>query len=161
MRGNSSPVSLEESYYTLLNIEININEYAYIDNYYKEKNNEFLGLQKGKLEVIKNNTIVLATNTGNNIKLEYDSITNGYAIRYIKFFTLAGKFKVNAASDATPLFCHSYDNLNVLDNVYSFRNSQLHLIIDSTINMDPNIRVTIDNTFQQPNIICISIQLIV
>ena len=150
MRGNSSPVSPEKSYYTLLNTEINIKEYAYVDVFYKDENDQFLGLQEGKLEEMKDKTIILATNTGNNIKLEFDSITNGYAIRYKKLFTVAGTFKVTATSDGTSLTCHTSDSLNVIDNVYYFRNSQLQLILDSTINMDPNIRVTIDNLKQQP-----------
>ena len=150
MRGNSSPVSLEKSYYTLKNNEININQYAYVEVFYKDANGQFLGLQEGKLEEIKDKTIVLATNTGNNIKLEYDSITNGYAIRYKKLFTVAGTFIVTATSDGTPLNCSNSNSLNVIDNVYYFRNSQLQLILDSTINMDPNVRVTIDNTQQQP-----------
>ena len=150
MRGSSSPVSYEKSYYTLLNTEININEYAYVDVYYKDENDQFLGLQEGKLEEIKEITIVLAINTENKIQLEFDSITNSYAIRYKKLFTVAGTFKVTASGDGNYLSCRNTDQLNVIDNIYSLKNSKLQLVLDSIIDMDPDNRVTIDNTEQQP-----------
>ena len=52
MRGGT-PVSVEKSYYNLLNTDIYLNEFAYVDVYYKDINGQFLGLQNNKLEEMK------------------------------------------------------------------------------------------------------------
>ena len=150
MRGSSTPVDLEKSYYVLLNSEINVNEYGYVDVYYKDTNDQFLGLQDGKLEEIKDKTVVAATNNGKEIVLEFDSITSGYAIRYKKLFDVPGTYKITTKSDGTSIKCSGSDTLNIIDNIYSLKHSKLKLILDTIIDMDPNIRTTIDNTEQQP-----------
>ena len=151
-RRGGAPVSLDKSYYNLLNKQININEFAYVDVYYKDTNDQFFGLQVGRLEEIKENTTVIATNEDQtkSIKLEFDSITSNYALRYKKQFSISGIFKVSAKSEDTTLRCGTSDTLNVIDNIYSLKHSKLKLILDSTIDMDPNIRVKINNTVQEP-----------
>ena len=149
MRGGT-PVSIENSYYNLLNTKININEIAYVDVYYKDINGQFLGLQNDKLEEAKVKTKVIATSGESNYEFEFDSINSNYAIRYKRQFTKSGTFKVIAKLEDTLLRNQTSNILNVIDNIYSFKHSQLKLILNTIIDMDPSIRVTIDNTVQDP-----------
>ena len=150
MRGGT-PVSLEKSYYTLLKNEINVNEYGYVDVFYKDENDQFLGLQEGKLEEMKEKTTVKATDkSGKVVHLEFDSITSGNAIRYKQKFDTPGNYTVKVTADGTDLKCSNSDLLTVIDNSYSLKHSKLQVILDTVIDMDPNIRVTIDNTVQRP-----------
>ena len=151
MRGETKP-SIEKSYYNLLKNEININEYAYVDVFYKDDYDQFLGLKAGKLEEMRLKTKVVATNEDKTVSvdLEFDSITSSYAIRYKKQFTEPGTFKVSVTADNQALNCRTSDILNVIDNIYSLKHSKLKLILDTIIDMDPNVRVTIDNTIQEP-----------
>ena len=147
-----TPISLDNSYFVLLNTQINVKEIAYVDVYYKDVNNQFLGLQNGKLEEMKKKTKVLATNVDNDldVEFEFDSINSNYAIRYKQKFTTPGTFKVTAKVENHLLKNQTSDILNVIDNIYSLKHSKLKLILDTIIDMDPNIRVTIDNTVQEP-----------
>ena len=146
-----TPISIEKSYYTLLKNEINVDEYGYVDVFYKDKNDQFLGLQEGKLEEIKDKTTVTATDkNGKEVKLVFDSITSAYAIRFKQKFDTPGNYTVKADSEGNPLKCSNSNNLHVIDNTYSLKHSKLQVILDTVIDMDPNIRVTIDNTVQRP-----------
>ena len=100
LRGGK-PVSLEYSYFNLLDDEININEIAYVDVFYKDINNEFMGLQKGELEKLKPLTTVKGNQNNVTIKFDFDSITSKYALRYKKTFTIAGKFKISATYNSS------------------------------------------------------------
>ena len=151
MRGGT-PVSVEKSYYNLLNTDIYLNEFAYVDVYYKDINGQFLGLQNNKLEEMKKKTKVIARceDKDLDVEFEFDSINSNYAIRYKQKFTVPGTFKVTAKLEDKSLRCQTSDILNVIDNIYSLKHSKLKLILDTIIDMDPNIRVTIDNTVQEP-----------
>ena len=151
MRGGSS-VDSEKSYYTLLKNEIKLKEYAYVDVFLKDTNDQFLGLQSGKLDELRNKVTVSAKNDDSNesINLEFDSITSNYAIRFKKAITVAGTYTVTAKYDNNSLKCTSSNKLKVIDNEFSLEHSLLKLILDKVIDMDPNVRVTIDNTFQEP-----------
>ena len=151
MRRGSTPVSIENSFYTLLNTKINVKEYAYVDVIYKDTNNQFYGLQSGKLEEIKSKTIVKGTSSdGKQVNFQFDSITSNYAIRYKYQFDIAGTFTITATSDGSSLKCSGSNVLTVVDNVYSLKHSKLQMIKDTIIEMDPNIRVSIDNTVERP-----------
>ena len=148
MRGGT-PVSLEKSYYNLLKNEINVKEFAYIDVYYKDINDQLLGIQEGKLEEMISATKVTAKKGDKTVTLALDSKTSSYALRYKANFTEAGTYSISVKANSTSIQ-GNYDTLNVIDNVYSLGHSKLQLILDSIIDMDPNIRVTIDNTVQEP-----------
>ena len=148
MRGGT-PVSLEKSYYTLLKNEINVKEFAYIDVYYKDINDQSLANQQEKFEEMKSLTKVTAKKGDKIVELTLDSVTSSDALRYKANFTEAGLYSISVKGNNTSIK-GNFDTLNVIDNVYSLRHSKLQLILDSIIDMDPNIRVTIDNTDQQP-----------
>ena len=148
MRGGI-PVSLEKSYYTLLKNEINVKEFAYIDVYYKDINDQFLGIQEAKLEEMKLITKVIAKQGNKEVELKLETTTSSYALRYKANFTEPGLYDISVKANSTSI-TGNYDKLNVIDNVYSLGHSKLQLILNAIIDMDPNIRVTIDNTVQQP-----------
>jgi hypothetical protein len=94
-------------------------------------------------------TTVTAKKGDKTVNLAFDTKTSSYALRYKANFTEAGVYSISVKANSTSLK-GNYDTLNVVDNVYSLRHSKLQLILDSIIDMDPNIRVTIDNTDQEP-----------
>ena len=151
MRRGSTPVSKEKSFYTLLNYKINVKEYAYVEVIYKDTNNQFYGLQSGKLEKIQSTTIVKGTSSdGKQVNFQFDSITSNYAIRYKYLFDIFGTFTITATSDGYFLKNSGSNVLTVVDNIYSLKHSKLQMIKDTIIEMNPNKKISIDNTFERP-----------
>ncbi len=151
MRRGSTPVSKEKSFYTLLNYKINVKEYAYVEVIYKDTNNQFYGLQSGKLEKIQSTTIVKGTSSdGKQVNFQFDSITSNYAIRYKYLFDIFGTFTITATSDGYSLKNSGSNVLTVVDNIYSLKHSKLQMIKDTIIEMNPNKKISIDNTFERP-----------
>ncbi|MBP3800896.1 MAG: ricin-type beta-trefoil lectin domain protein, partial [Clostridia bacterium] len=146
-----APLDLNKSSYSLLNTKINIKEYAYVDVIYRDTVNLYYGLQKGKLEEMKKTTVVKGKRTdGKEVTFAFDSITKDYAIRYKYNFDLSGTYTVTATSGGKALKCNTKNSLEVIDNIYSLKHSKLKMILDTIIDMDPNVRATIDNTIQRP-----------
>ena len=56
----------------------------------------------------------------------------------------------SATSGGKALKHNTKNSLEVIDNIYSLKHSKLKMISDTIINMDHNVRTTIDNTIQHP-----------
>ena len=147
-----SSISLENSYYTLLKNEVNINEYAYVDVFLKDGNNNFMGVNNGKLDELKPYITVKATDTDTNkvYTFDYNQITGQYAIRFQDKCEVAGTFKVTAHYKEYNIKCSGSDILKVVAPKFSLKNSKLQMILDSTIDMNPNTKATIKNSVQVP-----------
>ena len=96
-------VSYDYSYFNLIKEKININEEAYVDVFFKDSENIFIGLKKEKLENLKSLTEVKGTKGSVTVKFDFDSITNTYALRYKKKFTISGEFKISAYYNSLPI----------------------------------------------------------
>jgi hypothetical protein len=129
-----------------------LKEVAYVDVFLKDQNDQFMGLQENKLQELYGKVKVIATNVdnGDQVTLPYDLITSNYAIRCKKDFTKPGTYTITATYDGNELKCTGSNKLVVIDNEFSLEHSLLKLILDSVIDMYPDVRVTIDNTVQQP-----------
>ena len=147
-----SPLTKENSYFTLLNTKININNDAFVDVIYKDKNNQLLGLQEGKLEETRSRTKVIALNTeGHSESLTYHSTTSNYALRYKSNFAVSGTYTVKVTLDDNyELKYENTNQLTVIDNIYNLEYSKFKMITSSIIDMYIDVRVTIDNTLYEP-----------
>ena len=145
------PLALNNSYYSLLKNQINVQEYGYVDVIYKDIIDRLYGLQDGKLEEMKKFTEVRGKSAdGKEIIFEFDTITKNHAIRYKYKFNNPGKYTVTATALGETLTCSTSKILTVVDNIYSLKHSKLQAILDTIIDMDPNVRVTINNISQRP-----------
>ena len=148
-----SPLSLENSYFTLLNTEIYINYEAFVEVIYKDQNNQLFGLQGDKLDLAKEKTKVTAKNEENyEITLNYDTTTSNYALRYKAKFTVSGLYKITVKYDNTNELKYENSNeLNVIDNIYNLQHSKFKMIIGTVVEMSIDTRVTLDNKIYTPN----------
>ena len=150
-KNGGSPLSPDNSYFVLLNDKININNDAYVEVIYKDKNNQLLGLQEGKLNDLKDITNVYAYKDGKNaVTLQYESTTSNYALRYKATFTNSGEFTIKTTYNGAELKYQNSNKLTVIDNIYSLLHSNLKMIIDSIIDLYTDVLVTIDNTLYEP-----------
>jgi len=147
-----SSFSLLHSYYTLLQNEININEYSYVDVFLKDGNNNFMGVTSGKLEELKQYVTVTAKDPDTNKEFTYelDQITSSYSIRFKHKCDVGGTFKVIAHYKEHDLPVKGSDVLKVLVPKFSLKNSKLQMILDTIIDMNPNTKATIKNNVQVP-----------
>ena len=148
-----SPLTKGNSYFIILNTEININNDAYVDVIYKDKNNQLLGLQEGKLEDAQTRTKVRAINADlHSENLIYQSTTSNYALRYKANFQVSGTYTVTVTldDDKDSLDFENTNQLTVIDNIYNLASSKFKMITNSIIDMYIDVRVTIDNTLYEP-----------
>jgi len=147
-----SPLSEANSYFTILNTQININNEGYVDVIYKDQNNQLLGLQEEKLEEAKSKTLVNAVNKeGVQFNLVYELTTSNYALRYKTQFTTSGVYNINVKYDNSyDLKYETTNQLTVIDNIYDLSSSKFLMILDSIIEMSIDTRVTIDKKTYEP-----------
>jgi len=146
-----SPLNESNSYFNLLNTEININYDAYVDVIYKDNNNQLLGLQEGKLDDAKAKTVVIAINSDNHQEtLEYVTTTSNYALRYKAKFTVSGTYTISAKYNNNDLKYENTNQLKVINNIYDLTTSKFRMIIDSIVDMSRDVRVTINNFVSEP-----------
>ena len=147
-----SPLTKENSYFTLLNNKININNDAFVDVIYKDKNKQLLGLQEGKLEEVRARTKVIAVHSdGSSKSLTYQSTTSNYALRYKSNFSVSGTYTIKVTLDNNyELKYEKTNQLTVIDNIYVLDKSKFKMITNSIIEMHIDARVTIDNTLYEP-----------
>ena len=145
-------VSISYSYYKLLYNNLNINEYAYVDVFLKDGNNAFMGITDGKLEDLRTNVRFEAKDTKTNqiYPFEFNQITNSYAIRFRMKCTVASTFEVNAYYKKEDVLASGSKMLTVIAPQFSLKYSIFQIILDSTMEMNPNTKVTIQNTLQIP-----------
>ena len=145
-------VSITASYFNLLKNNININEYAYVDVYLKDGNNAFMGITDGKLQDLKKYIKVQARDRNTNIiyDFEFTQITSQYAIRFQHICDIASTFEITAYYNDKEISCGSSNILIVTAPQFSLQHSQLQIILDSIIDMNPNTKYTIQNTIQIP-----------
>ena len=145
-------VSLEYSYYNLLKNDININEYGFVDVYLKDGNNAFMGITEGKLNEIKGNVQVTAIDqsTKKSFNLEFAQITSNYAIRFQHAFDTASTYEIIAYYNTHDIPCSGSKILKVTAPEFSLKSSKLQMVLDSTIDMYPNTKYTIQNSLQIP-----------
>ena len=146
-----SPLEIKNSYFNIINNNIDINKEAYVEVIYKDKNNQLLGLQKGKLNDLISVTEVSAYKDGKKqVILNYESITSNYALRYKATFTVSGVFTIVTTYNKAELNYENTNKLTVIDTIYSLAHSNLKMIVDSIIDMAIDVRVTIENTLYEP-----------
>ena len=146
-----SPLEIKNSYFNIINNNIDINKEAYVEVIYKDKNNQLLGLQKGKLNDLISVTEVSAYKDGKKqVILNYESITSNYALRYKATFTDSGVFTIVTTYNKAELNYENTNKLTVIDTIYSLAHSNLKMIVDSIIDMTTDVRVTIENTLYEP-----------
>ena len=151
-RNGGSPLTKENSYFTLLTNRININNIAFVDVIYKDKNNKHLGLQKEKLNDARLRTKVIAVNTkGRQEVLNYDSTTSNYALRYRAKYTVSGDYTIKVTLDNNYALKNQNSNqLKVIDNIFDLASSKLKMITNKIIDMNIKVRTNIDNVVSTP-----------
>ena len=151
-KNGGSPLSEDNSYFSLLSTEININYEAFVDIIYKDKNNQYFGLQEGKLNDTISRTSVTAKNTQGHLEnFELVTITSNYGLRYKSKFPVSGNYIIEVTLDNK--YKLKYENTNllkVIDNIYDLRSSKLKMIIDTIVDLDLNVRTTINNILYEP-----------
>ena len=148
-----SPLDEKLSYFSLLNTEIYIKNEEYVDVIYKDKNDQFYGLQGTKLNNIKEKTKVIAVNAqGHKFNLNYNQTTSNYALRYKYNFTESGNYSVYVIYDEKyNLTYEKTNNLIVIDNIFSLEHSKLKIIKDNIAEMSTTLSTIIDNKIYRPN----------
>ena len=145
------PLKLENSYFKLLNTQIDINQEAYVEVIYKDKNNQLLGLQKQKLiDLISKTEVSASKNNKKQFILQYQSTTSNHALRFKTKFTDSGEFIIAATSNKVGLKYEKTNKLTVINTIYSLPHCKLVMIIDKVIDMNPKVKVQIKNTEAQP-----------
>ena len=145
-------LSLDYSYYNLLYTNININDYAYVDVFLKDGNQAFMGITEGKLNELKSNVVVKAKDTSTNKVYTFDfaQITSQYSIRFSYVCNIASTFIVTAYYNGREIHCGSTNILTVTAPKFNLKTSKLYIILDSTTEMNPNTKVSIQNNKQIP-----------
>ena len=148
-----SPLNISQSYFSLLNTEININNDEYVDIIYKDKNGQFFGLQGDKLNDTRKITKVEAVNSkGNSFIFKYYQTTSNYALRYKFNFTESGTYSVRVIyNEVDNLRYENTNNFTVKDNIYNLESSKLSIIKDIVVEMSTNSATIIDNKLYRPN----------
>ena len=151
-KNGGSPLNISQSYFTLLNTEININNDEYVDVIYKDKKGQFYGLQGDKLNEIQTKTKVEANNSkGKSFKFNYYQTTSNYALRYKFNFTESGIYTVTVKYIEEELAYKTTNIFNVIDNIYNLESSKLKIITDNVVEMSTDRTTTIDNKLYRPN----------
>ena len=147
-----SPLSENNSYFSLLNTEIYIKYDAFVDVIYKDINNKLLGLQEGKLnDMIERTTVKAKNEEGHEEILTFNSITSNFALRFKSTFSYSGIYTITATLDnKTPLNYENSNKLTVIDNIYNMMSSKFMMITDTIADLYIDVRVTIDNKLYIP-----------
>ena len=145
------PVKLENSYFKIINTQIDLNKEAYVEVIYKDIKNQLLGLQKEKLADLISKTEVYANkNNKRAFTLQYESTTSNHALRYKAKFTDYGDFIIVATSNKAGLKYEKTNKLTVINTIYSLAHSNLQIIIDKVIDMKTNVKVQVKNAIHEP-----------
>ena len=145
------PVKLENSYFKIINTQIDLNKEAYVEVIYKDIKNQLLGLQKEKLADLISKTEVYANkNNKRAFTLKYESTTSNHALRYKAKFTDYGDFIIVATSNKAGLKYEKTNKLTVINTIYSLAHSNLQIIIDKVIDMKTNVKVQVKNAIHEP-----------
>ena len=145
------PLKLENSYFKIINTQIELNKEAYVEVIYKDIKNKLLGLQKQKLIDLISKTEVYANKNNKRVfTLKYESTTSNHALRYKAKFTDLGEYIIVATSNKAGLKYEKTNKLTVINTIYSLAHSNLQIIIDKVIDMKTNVKVQFKNAIHEP-----------
>ena len=146
-----STFSLKYSYYTLLQNEVYVEEYSYVDVFLKDSSNAFMGTNNN-LNDLKEFVIVKALDpeTNEEFVYDFDQVTGNYGIRFKYQCFIPGKYQVKAYFKTYGLNVQGSDILIVTLPRFSLEHSRLQMVTDSIIDMFPNQVYTVRNAVQTP-----------
>ena len=140
---NNKRVSQQYSYFEIVNNEIDINNYAYVDVYLKDTEDQFIRISESKLYELKDKIIV---KSGESI-FDYKQITSNYAIRYKFFFYVSSLFIINVYYKDDNILCLNRNEIYVKPPHFLLEQSEL--MYDNR-QLYTYTNVIIDNECQTP-----------
>ena len=146
-----STFSLKYSYYTLLQNEVYVEEYSYVDVFLKDSSNAFMGTNNNLNDLKEFVTVkALDPETKEEFVYDFDQVTNNYGIRFKYQCFIPGKYQVKALYKTYALNVKGSDILIVTLPRFSLEHSRLQMVTDSIIDMFPNQVYTVRNAVQTP-----------
>ena len=145
-------VSIQFSYYNVLNTNIFVNQYSYVEVFLKDGTNTFMGTIDGKLDEIRGNIVVKGKEiySEEEVVYEFDQITSNYGIRFKYLYKTAGVFEVSATYNSFALKCATTNTVTVVAPKFSLDASKLQMVVDSIIEMSTQVKTSIKNAEQVP-----------